>query len=76
MDRENLAKLPKEDPKFVPETVHVPNLALKQPTFPRLLLPFDDFEPSPLRLDGRVHLVVPTRFTTKVRATFEGPHTV
>jgi hypothetical protein len=29
------------------------------------LLPFDDAEGSPLRLDGRVHLVVPERFTSE-----------
>ena len=32
------------------------------------LLPFDDAESSPLRAAGRVHLVVPTRFTTEVCA--------
>jgi hypothetical protein len=30
------------------------------------LLPFDDAEPSPLRLDGRVHLMVPARFKAEV----------
>lgn len=29
------------------------------------LLPFDDFKDSPLRLAGRVHLVVPERFKTE-----------
>ena len=30
------------------------------------LLPSDDVEPSPLRLDGRIHLVVPARFKAEV----------
>jgi len=29
------------------------------------LLPFDDADPSPLRLDGRIHLVLPKRFKTQ-----------
>ena len=37
------------------------------------VLPFDDIDPSPLRLDGRIHLVVPTRFTTKARAAAARP---
>ena len=32
------------------------------------LLPFDDASPSPLRLAGRVHLELPARFNTEVRA--------
>lgn len=32
------------------------------------LLPFDDAEPSPLRAEGRVHLVLPSRFKSEVRA--------
>ena len=32
------------------------------------VLPFDVAEPSPLRASGRVHLVVPTRFSTEVSA--------
>ena len=31
------------------------------------VLPFDDAELSPLRLDGRVHLIIPDRFKTKAR---------
>ena len=31
------------------------------------LLPFDDAKPSPLRPAGRVHLIIPEMFTTKVR---------
>jgi len=30
------------------------------------VLPFGEAEPSPLRLDGRVHLTIPRRFSTKV----------
>ena len=32
------------------------------------VLPFDDIEPSPLRSEGRVHLVIPKRFKTKACA--------
>ena len=35
------------------------------------VLPFDDFEPSPLRCVGRVHLVVPKRFTIKARCRLD-----